>query len=448
MRASAPVHADAAEARSTAAEALIYGTPIVRAYGILYAHAVDPKNPEFQAPWNEIRHHARLAEPDDPAPSTPSLDIVTSWLAIDLRSEPLILTLPAMDKKRTYWVQLTDLLKNTPTWMSSRITGTTGGSYLLAKPGWSGEKPPGVKTISHLDSDLALAMVNLQVFDPSDLEAVKTLQSGITIQRMSAFLKQPAPAEPPLQRFVEPLSPDEPPRSLRFFSVLAFALQFCPIPPSERKLRTRLSRIGLIPGKPFDPQAISPEIREALEEGMADGWKTYQIQKKLADAKEISIGDFPGTPDSPRNPFMGRFAASLENPLELSKEIVALPLAPYDSDGLPLDGSTYRYVLHFYPDLLPPAADFWSLTLYDQPSGLLIRNPIHRYVLHSSMPGLKIDIDGGITFPVQAESPGEDLESNWLPASRGRFLLILRVYGPKFDLAKHHWAPPYLEKSK
>ncbi|HLY11292.1 MAG TPA: DUF1254 domain-containing protein [Planctomycetota bacterium] len=448
MRPSAPAHADAVETRRTATDAFLYGYPIVRSYGILMAHAGDPKNPEFQAPWNELRHRARLATPDDPGPATPALDTVSSWLGIDLRSEPLLLTLPVLEKNRTYWIQLIDLVKNTPIWLSSRTAGNGGGVFLLAKPGWAGEKPPGIRSVVSIETDLALAVFRIQLFGPDDLDAVQKIQAGITIQRLSSFLKHPAPPVLPLPMAVEPLNPDEERGSPRFFAVLAYALQFCPAPRAEQKLRARFSRIGLVAGKPFDPQDRTPEIREALEDGIADAWKAYQDQKKLADAKDIPIGDLPGTPDFPRNPFLARFAGSLVDPLESPKELTSLPLAPYDWDGLPLDGSTYRYVLHFYPDLLPPAAGFWSLTIYDQPSGLLIPNPLRRYVLQSSMPGLAFDEDGGLTIRVQADSPGAALESNWLPASRGRFLLILRLYDPKPETGKTRWTPPYLEKAK
>lgn len=447
MRPSTPVHADAAEARTTAQEAFLYGFSIARSYGFLYARAANPQDPEFLAPWNEFRHQARLPTPDD-ASSLASLDTVTSWLGVDLRAEPLVLTVPPLGKRRTFWVQLVDLLKTTGSWLSSRSAGTEGGSYLLAKPGWPGEKPAGVTAILRIDTDLSLAVFHLQVFGPADLEEISTIQAGLRIQRLSAFLKKPAPPAPPPVASVLPLSGEEERRSLRFFAVFAYALQFCPAPVSERKFRTRLDRIGVSAGKPFDPDTLQPEIRDVLGEGISDAWKTYYDQKKIADAKEIPIGDLPGTPETPRHPFLGRFAASLGNPLDDSREVATFPLAPYDRDGLPLDGSQYRYVLHFDPDQLPPAGQFWSLTIYDQPSGLLIRNPIQRYNLQSSAPGLRFEADGGLTILVQTTSPGPDLESNWLPASPGHFLIVLRDYGVRSETQKPRWSPTYLEKAR
>jgi hypothetical protein len=447
MRSSTPVHADAAEASTTATEAYLYGFPLVHSYGFLFTRAEDPKNPEFLAPWNEFRHQARLPTPEDPNPVLPPLDTVTSWLAIDLRAEPLILTLPPLDKGRAFWVHLVDLLKTTPTWMSSRTVGTGGGSYLLARPGWTGEKPAGIKGTLSIDTDLSLAVFHLQVFGPADVDVVNGIHAGLSVQRLSAYLKKPAPPPPPSLSSVVPLSLEEERRSLRFFAVLAHVLPFCPAPMAERKFRSRLDRIGIVAGKPFDPQSLGPEIRDALNEGIADAWKIYYDQKKIADAKEIPIGDLPATPETPRYPFLARFAAAQDDPLDDSREVSTFPLAPYDRDGLPLDGSMHRYVLHFDPDQLPPPAQFWSLTIYDQPSGLLIRNPLQRYGIQSSSPSLKFEADGGLTFRVQTTSPGTDLESNWLPCSPGHFLIILRVYGAKPDSPKHRWAPPYLEKA-
>lgn len=117
-----------------------------------------------------------------------------------------------------------------------------------------------------------------------------------------------------------------------------------------------------------------------------------------------------------------------------------------DSQGQKLDGAN-RYTLHFAPGQLPPVNAFWSITMYEQPASLLVANPINRYLLNSTMlPQFKRDADGGLTLLIQNESPGKDRESNWLPAPKGPFSIIMRLYLPKPEALESRWkAPPLVQ---
>jgi hypothetical protein len=97
-----------AEARAIAKEAYIYGFPLVDSYRIQYKYFVDRTSSEFKAPWNQIANTPRVYTPADKAVQTPNSDTPYSWLGLDLRTEPIVLTVPAIDKKRFYSVQLTD----------------------------------------------------------------------------------------------------------------------------------------------------------------------------------------------------------------------------------------------------------------------------------------------------------------------------------------------------
>ena len=122
------------------------------------------------------------------------------------------------------------------------------------------------------------------------------------------------------------------------------------------------------------------------------------------------------------------------------------PVYTVDADGNKLDAAQHRYTLHFAPGQLPPVNAFWSLTIYELPSSLLVANPIKRYLINSPMlPQLKKDADGGLTLLLQSESPGADLEANWLPAPKGPFFAVLRLYWPKATATESKWSAPPLK---
>ena len=192
-----PAHAQTgvspAEARAIAKEAYIYGFPMVDSYRIQYAYFVDRENPEFKAPWNHIRNIARVFTPDDKAIQTPNSDTPYSMLGLDLRAEPMVLTVPPIEKERYFSIQLIDLYTFNFDYIGSRATGNDGGSFLIAGPGWKGETPKGVKKVIRSETELALAAYRTQLFNPGDLDNVKKVQAGYQVQPLSAFLGQTAP---------------------------------------------------------------------------------------------------------------------------------------------------------------------------------------------------------------------------------------------------------------
>jgi len=126
-----------------------------------------------------------------------------------------------------------------------------------------------------------------------------------------------------------------------------------------------------------------------------------------------------------------------------SKEEAMYPLYEKDSSGSLLDGSKARYTLHFNRGEFPPVDAFWSLTMYNLPQQLLVKNPIGRYLINSPMlPNLKLDSEGGLTIYIQSDSPGNDKESNWLPAPKAPFMLAMRYYLPKPELIQGNWKSP------
>jgi hypothetical protein len=437
-----------AEVRAVAKEAYIYGFPMVDVYRIEYAYFVDRQNPEYKAPWNQIFNIARVYTPQDKAVQTPNSDTPYSFIGLDLRAEPMVLTVPEIEKDRYYSIQLVDLYTHNFDYIGSRATGNHAGSFVIAGPKWEGETPKRVKKVIRCETELALAIYRTQLFNPGDIENVKKVQAGYKAQPLSEFLGQPAPAGAPAIDFIKPLTAAEQRTSLEFFNVLNFLLQFCPTDPSETALQARFATIGVEPGRKIDLASLAPETKAALEGGIADAWADYDKLKKRVDAGEVTSGDMFGTREYLRNNYLYRMAGAVLGILGNSRAEAIYPVYMVDSEGRKLDGS-HRYTIRFAPGELPPVNSFWSLTMYEMPTSLLVDNPIGRYLLNSSMePQFKRNADGGVTLLIQHESPGKDLEANWLPAPAGPFAMAMRLYWPKAEALNGKWTAPKLKRAE
>lgn len=437
------------EARAIAKEAYIYGFPMVDSYRIQHAYFVDHQNPEFKAPWNQIRNMPRVFTPDDKAVQTPNSDTPYSMLGMNLRAEPIVLTVPEIEKERYFSIQLVDLYTFNFDYIGSRATGNDGGSFLIAGPNWQGEIPKGVQKVIRSETELLLAAYRTQLFNPDDLDQVKQIQAGYQVQPLSVFLGQSAPAAAPSIDFIQPLTPATQKNSLEFFNVLNFILQFCPTHPSEQELKARFAQINVGAGMTLDVDALSPELKTAIEQGMADAWAEFNALKtQQVDTGKVTSGDLFGTREFLQNNYLYRMAAAVLGIFGNSKLEAMYPFYTMDADRQPLNGAN-RYTLHFAPDQLPPVHAFWSLTMYKLPESLLVANPLNRYLLNSPMlPQFKRDSEGGLTLYIQHESPGPDQESNWLPAPEGPFFCAMRLYWPKSEALEGRWQQPPIQQVK
>jgi hypothetical protein len=437
----------AAEAREIAKEAYIYGFPLVDNYRIQYAYFVNTKNPEYKAPWNHLINTPRVYTPADTAIQTPNSDTPYSWLGLDLRAEPIVLTVPPIEKNRYFSIQLIDAYTFNFDYIGSRTTGNDGGSFLIAGPSWKGGTPKGVNKVFRSETEFIFAAYRTQLFKPDDLDNVKKVQAGYKAEPLSAFLGQPAPAAAPAIDFIKPLTPDEEKTSLQFFNILSFVLQFCPTDPSETELMARFARIGVGAGRTLDASTLSPEIKAAIEQGMVDAWADFANLEKEFAAGKVTSGDVFGTREYLKNNYLYRMAAAVLGIYGNSKQEAMYPAYYVDEANQKLDGAN-RYTLRFAPGQLPPVNAFWSLTMYEQPASLLVANPINRYLVNSPMlPQLVKDADGGLTLYVQNESPGKDKEANWLPAPKGPFSTIMRLYWPKPEALDGSWKQPPMTKT-
>jgi len=437
-----------AEARAIAKEAYIYGFPVVDDYRIQHAYFVDTKNPEYKGPWNQIANIPRVYTPADTAVQTPNSDTPYSFLGMDLRAEPIVLTVPPIEKDRYFSVQFVDAYTFNFDYIGSRTTGNDGGSFLVAGPRWKGETPKGVKKVMRSDTDFVLAVYRTQLFSPDDLDNVKKIQAGYKAEPLSTFLGQPAPAAAPTIDFIKPLTPEDERKSLEFFNILNFVLEFSPTVPSETELMARFAKIGVGAGKTFDASTLSPEIKTAIEQGMADAWVDFaNLQKQKIDTGEVTTGDLFGTREALKNNYLYRMAGAVIGIGGNSKQEAMYPVYFVDAAGQKLDGAN-RYTLRLAPGQLPPVNAFWSLTMYELPQSLLVANPINRYLLNSTMlPQFIKDADGGLTFYIQNESPGKEKEPNWLPAPKGPFAGAMRLYWPKEAALDGTWKAPPMTKA-
>jgi hypothetical protein len=435
------------EVRAIAKEATIYGFPLVDSYRIQYGYFADHGGPEFKAPWNAIFNNARVYTPDDKAIQTPNSDTPYSYVGADLRAEPLVLTVPAIEQGRYYALQFIDMYTFNFAYVGSRATGNGAGSFLLTGPGWKGTTPPGIKGVIECETELAFVLYRTQLFNPDDIEQVKAIQAGYGVKPLSQFIGRPAPPAPPPIDFRKPLTPEQQKTSPAFFEILDFVLQFCPVHPSETELRARFAKIGIEGRGSFDVSTLPAETQKALTDGVADAWAEFaHFKETQIDTGKRKSSDSFGTRTFLNGSYIDRMSAAALGIYGNSKEEAIYPAYFIDSSDQPLSGAN-RYTMRLAAGALPPAHAFWSLTLYELPASLLFANPINRYLINSTMlEELQKGADGGITLHVQHDRPEGDAAANWLPAPTGPFFLAMRLYWPKPEALDGSWQAPALDK--
>jgi hypothetical protein len=413
-------------------------------YKTLYTQTVDEKSPNFKAPFNQIGNTAKAFTARDTAFVTPNADTPYSFVWMDLRAEPVVLTLPPIEEHRYYSVQLIDAYTQNFAYLGTRSTGNNGGNFMIAGPNWQGQQPEKIDRVLRSETDIAYALYRTQLFDKKDLTNVKHIQEGYTVEPLSNYVGEQAPAPAPTVDWPKPAptmsdTPD-------LFRYLSFMLAFAPAQSVEKDLLGRFKKIGIEAGKPFTLQKFSDEQRKALEDGIADAKAEFaQFKRNKVDTHQVSSGDLFGTRDHLNGNYLYRYAGANMGIFGNSAEEANYIGYFVDKDGQPVDASKHDYTLHFDKGALPPADAFWSLTLYNAKNKLLVANPLNRYLINSRMlPDLKLDADGGLTLYVQNKAPAKDLQSNWLPAPNGPFYGVLRLYLPKPEVANGQWKMPML----
>ncbi|MCK1410214.1 DUF1254 domain-containing protein [Bradyrhizobium sp. 76] len=444
---------DIREAKAIAEEGFIYGLPIVMNYAVMYEFAVDAKGSQFKAPFNQIKNLTHVATYKDTAVVTPNSDTPYSILWFDLRAEPIVVSVPAVEKSRYYTVQLIDGNTFNYGYIGSRATGSGAGDYMVVGPGWQGTSPPGIKKVFQSSTQFSFAAIRTQLFNPADMPNVEKVQGGYKAQSLSAYLKQPAPPAAPVIDFPKA---DAELVKKNFFEYLDFALQFAPAGPEERDIREKLTRIGVGAGKTFEFRDLPLTHKLEVGLGMKDGEE--KVEKYLASGSKNINGWKVGSLFGDRLFYSGDWlkrAAAAKGGIYGNDAVEAVyPMTKTLANGEVLDASKHNYAVTFPEGQYPPVEAFWSVTMYDGKSQLLIENPINRYLINSPMlSGLKKNPDGSLTLHIQKDSPGADKESNWLPAPNGEMYLVMRLYWPKtsapsvLPAGEGSWQPPAIVRT-
>jgi hypothetical protein len=444
------------EVRAIATEGFIYGLPIVMNYAVMYQYSVDRSSGQFKAPFNEIHNEARVFTYKDTAVVTPNSDTPYSMLMMDLRTEPMVLSVPAVEQGRYYSVQLCDANTYNYGYIGSRSTGNEPGDFMVVGPDWKGDVPVGIKKVFRSSTQFSAAVYRTQLFNPEDMPNVVKIQAGYKVQPLSAYLKMPAPLAAPSIDFPRI---DKDLIKTNFFEYLDFMLQFAPAEAEEKAIRNKLARIGVGPGKKFELKNLSPQYKAEVVLGMQDG-EDKVVAAVAGAGKEVNgwrigglAGGCAGRSERDRDFFHGDWlnrAAVAQAGIYANDPVEATyPLTRIDRAGQPLDGGKHNYTLTFPKEQFPPVNAFWSVTMYDGKSQLLIENPINRYLINSPMlPEMKMNPDGSLTLYIQSKTPGEAREANWLPAPDGPIYIVMRLYWPKeappsiLPPGEGTWMPP------
>jgi hypothetical protein len=437
---SAETTLSAAEARAIAKDAFIYGFPMAANYQTMYKQAIDTSSTDYRAPFNTLTNAKSVATPDDKFVVTPNSDTPYSYLWMDLRAEPIVVTMPGIEPNRYYTGQMIDLYTYNFAYIGTRAFGNDGGTFLIAGPGWKGDEPAGMKEVIRTETQFAYLLFRTQLFNAADLPAVNQIQAAYTAQPLSAFLKQPAPSAAPVVSWptISAL-----PTGADVFPFVNFVFQFCPPNPSESGFLERFAKINVGPDETFDLNKFSPEVQQAINDGIKDSAVDLAGVVEKVNTDTVSSGDMFGTRDFLKDNYLYRYVGAKLGMYGNSKQDALYFGYFVDAAHQPLDASKFSYELHFDKGGLPPTKAFWSVTMYDGKTQLLVANPLNRYLLNSTtLDAYTYDPNGSLTLYISHADPGPGKKSNWLPAPNGPFYNIFRVYMPGDTVINGTWKKP------
>ena len=356
-----------------------------------------------------------------------NVDTLYSSAFLDLTREPLVLSVPDT-QGRYYLLPMFDAWTNVFASPGARTTGTRAGQFVITGPAWSGALPAGMRELK-APTNLVWILGRTQTNGPADYPAVHAIQDGYQLLPLSACGRSDTAVQgrvdPILDMQVPPVEQVQGMSTAQYLDELAWLLKLNPPPAADAPVLAELAKIGVVAGEKFDPGKLDPQFAEGLAGAVA------VALDRLQDAARQTGSPVNGW----RIPtaFLGNYGTNYR-----ARAIIALiafganlpadavyPTTFVDADGNPLNAAN-RYRLHFEPGLTPPVRAFWSVTLYDAHS-FFVANALNRYALSSWMP-LKRNVDGSLDLYIQPDSPGKDLEANWLPAASGDFNLTLRMY--------------------
>jgi hypothetical protein len=431
------------EAQSIAVDAYVYFYPLL-SMDVSRKQFTNGTN-DFKSPMNTFMNVPAYPPADFKGVVRSNFDTLYSASWLDMTKEPVVISAPDTDG-RYYLLPMLDMWTDvfaSPGW---RTTGTKAGNFLVTPPGWNGTVPDGMTQIKAPTSYVWL-IGRTKTDGPPDYDGVRKIQAGYKITLLSEVGKAPKPVEfkpdPSVDMKTPPKVQVDTMSAARYFAYAAELLKQHPPHITDEPILARMKKIGIETGKSFDISKLDPAVQKALESAPQVGqklmlWKLPTLARVVNgwSMNTDTVGVYG-------NYYLKRAILSQQGLGANVVEDAIYPLNLGDETGRPLDGAN-KYTITFGKGAAPPVDAFWSVTLYDQ-EGFQVGNVLNRFAISSWMP-FKYNADGSLDLYFQNESPGKDMEANWLPAPKGPFNLTMRLYAPKSEALTGRWNPPAVTK--
>ncbi len=434
-----------AEFERISSEAYVFFYPMLQHYKTMYRSAIAGRKGIAPRGFNKYNHRTKLLGPDFKLIVGPNNDTLYSSVWLDLRDEPIVLSIPPFPDNRYYSFQLIDMYVNNLDYIGQRSTGNQGGKYLIVGPDYTGGAVEGIDKIIHSQSAIVFVIGRTLVDGEEDVPNVIAIQEQMKLTPLSRFLGTPAPEKKPALNFPEYKADKA--TSYEFVNYVNFFLSFTDIHPGDSALFGEFSQIGITNKSTDIATGFSSKQLSAITRGakaahakISAATSSFGVE---VNGWNLSTSGF-GNRESRRDNLMARAAGAMTALYGNDKEENSSFITFSDGAGKKLDGSTQQYTIQFAPGETPPAQAFWSLTMYQVPGVTLVENVINRYSIGDRTKGLSFETDGSLIIYLQRDMPSADKQSNWLPAPDGPFAIALRMYRPSSAVFNGQWKPPSL----
>lgn len=436
---SLPAYAQAlspAQAKEIAEEAYIYGYSLIttEVTRVQMSNVPELDMEALKAPMGQFINVPRYPPADYRGVSAPNADTVYSITWLDL-AEPQVFSHPDMGD-RYYLFPMTDLWMTDFASPGTRTAGGAAANYLITGPGWTGTVPEGLK---HIPVATRYVVILGRIYadgTEEDYRIVNALQAQLRITPLSAWGKEYAYQAPPLNSNPGFSMTDKPQEAIlamgtaSYFDMMARLMcKDAPAPAEDAPMLARMAEIGIEPCKPFDLSALDPAVQDALADLPQAALKKIEDNRdslgEIVDGWVVTKGLGSYGTDYMKRAVVAAFGWPANQ-----QDDAVYPYTEVDSTSQKLTGAN-KYTLTFSKDQTPPVNGFWSITMYEIDQGWwFVLNPLNKFTV-SPRNDLKYNADGSLTLYFQNESPGADKEANWLPAPKGDFIAMLRMYWPK-----------------